>query len=436
MRTPRLLTLTLGALSLVAPVSAQDGAILGRVLVDSTGLSLPAAQVALAGGGAGASDADGRYILFGPSGPQIVLVQAQGFTAVSRRVVVSGDAAVLALDARLTALAEPVAIDGAGGELRAASLVITVPADAVSASTEFRLTALSGQGLPARLPLGWAPARAFDLRSAGDFSGTLSASATDLPAGTLHLVRYRPEGHDWVMVVSGLTPADGQLTVEIGDPGAYALVAADAAPAPPIPGPGAVLTGVAAVVPAGGLLGSVRVEPPLASSMGGVGRAFIHLESPLALPSGTVFQVRLLDDYLVDGEPVFEEPRHQDVALYRPPPGTGSVLEAVVPGARRAVVRRGAARQRLGPRGAVDALRRGRRHHGRRAGRDGGGGRVPPRRGGRIAAHQHAPAAAARPRSRRSFRWGQTPRRWARWWWTSRARRSGLPRSCRWPRRG
>jgi hypothetical protein len=123
------------------------------------------------------------------------------------------------------------------------------------------------------------------LRASGTVTASLSAHATDLPDGTLHLVRHRADDQAWVMVQSGLTPTDGQLAVDLAEPGAYALVAADAAPAPPVPGPGAVLVGVPAVAPAGGLIGSVRVEPALVSATGGIGRAFVHLESPTALPS-------------------------------------------------------------------------------------------------------------------------------------------------------
>ena len=331
MRMPRLLTLVMAALCAGAPAFAEDGAVLGRVLVDSTGLPLPAAGVTLTGGGTATSDADGRYVVFGPSGARTIVVQAPGFTSVARPVAVSAGGAVLALDARLTSLAAPVAVDQTGGELRAGTLAVTVPAGAVNASTEFRLTALSGQGLPARLPLGWSPVRAFDLRAGASLSESLSAQATDLPAGTLHLVRHRADDQAWVMVLSGLTPTDGQLAVDLAEPGAYALVAADATPAPPVPGPGGALVGVPAVAPAGGLIGSVRVEPALVSATGGIGRAFVHLESPTALPSGTVFQARLEDDYLIDGDPVFEEPRVQDLVLYRAQPGSGSVLEAVLP---------------------------------------------------------------------------------------------------------
>src|SRR6185312_6243260 len=137
------------------------------------------------------------------------------------------------VDARLTKLAAPVIPSASGASLTAGAITVTVPAGAAPAGTSFQLTALSGQGLPGMLPLGWSPLAAFDLRASAPATG-LTASISNLSASVVELATYDFGLHAWTLVADSVPVNAGTITVPVSSPGNIAVVVPDATD-PPIP---------------------------------------------------------------------------------------------------------------------------------------------------------------------------------------------------------
>ena len=189
---------------------ASAGVVVGQVLAAATGRPMPDATVRIVsgnGGVSGTTDERGRFVLPAEDAQTVLTAERTGFTSVDRVASVTSGVGNVVVDARLTELAAPVAVDAAGGVLTAPGLSVAVPARASAAS--FSLTPLGGQDLPGLLPLGFSPVVAFDLRTdaSGWDGGPLTLDADGLPASPLHLVAYRPSTHAWVVVARELAVA-------------------------------------------------------------------------------------------------------------------------------------------------------------------------------------------------------------------------------------
>ncbi|PYQ19237.1 MAG: hypothetical protein DMF81_22525, partial [Acidobacteria bacterium] len=317
---------------------SSDGVVTGQVLSDVTGRPLPGATVRVVGGaGAGAvttTDGRGRYSLPARDTDLVLAAEAPGTTSVEREVVVASGAGTVPVDARLTPLADAVALGPAGGAIShwtAGPVAVTVSAGAVSAETSIVLTPLSPQGLPGLLPLGWSPLAAFDLKTAAPLAPPLAAELTGLPAGAAHLVAYRPSTHGWFMVSPGLVASDGALSLALTAPGAYAVVVPDLGE-PPVAVPAAeeALSGVDMVPLPPTASSAGETDPATLPPTGGTARGRLVVQSPVALPSGTVVQAEMTESFrLASGETASEEKRTQDIVLFRPPGGVGSGAQAL-----------------------------------------------------------------------------------------------------------
>ena len=208
------------------------------------------------------------------------------------------------------------------GEL---SLVVSIDADALTEDTPVRLTPLSPQGLPVLLPLGWSPLAAFDLRLGGDAvsvpvpEGSLHASFTGLGAASVHLVRFDEPTRAWTMEAPDLVGIDGTLALALPAGGAYALAVADADPAPEVPVEG-LLSGVEMQELPPTATGQGTVDPSVVPPTGGIARGRLQVLSPLPLPSGTVVQADVIEEYtLSTGDEASTEVRREDIVLYRAP---------------------------------------------------------------------------------------------------------------------
>ncbi|HEY2941643.1 MAG TPA: Ig-like domain-containing protein, partial [Vicinamibacteria bacterium] len=297
-----------------------DGAIVGQVLSDATGLPLLEATVAFLGSGHldVQTDERGRYSIPAVDPAAALRIEKEGMTAVEREVTVASGTGTVPLDARLTLLADAVAITADGGTLTAGPLTVTIP---TAAAGPYRLTALSAQGLPGLLPLGFSPLAAFDLRTDADSIAGASFKADGLPDVTAHLVRYSALLHAWQMEAAGLVPAAGSITVPLPGPGSFALVAADPGDPPiAIPGAGEVLEGVATVTLSATTTGAGSLDPAVIPPTGGTARGLVSVASPVALASGTVLQAVVTETYtLASGDVASEEKRLQDIVFYRAP---------------------------------------------------------------------------------------------------------------------
>ena len=316
---------------------AGDGAIVGQVLSDRTGLPVAGATVTM-GTVIRPTDAQGRYTL-PTSASSVVLTATQaGMTSVTRGVAVAADTGTVPVDARLTPLAAPTTVGSAGGTVTATvangpSYSIEVPAGAVAGDTGVMLTPLSPQGLPDLLPLGWSPLAALDLRGAGPIQGSLNLTIT-LPTSVAQafaatpalapaaLVEYRPLVQSWVVVDRDLVPdSQGRVLVTLPRPGPFALVTADIQePALVTPAVDDALTGVPAVRLPFTAISRGEVTPGVLPPTGGTAEGRLLVEAPIALPSGTLVQAEIGETFTLPTGPVAsEELRRADVVLYRAP---------------------------------------------------------------------------------------------------------------------
>ncbi len=345
----------------------SQGVVVGQVLADETGLPLEGATVRLVSGTTGLStttDAQGRFSLPVREKLAVLRIEQEGRTPAEREADVASSVGNVVVDGRLTTLGEPQVIGPDGGRLvtpqatgnqpgQAATSQpvhvtrtpeITVPQNAVTADTSFQLTPLSPQGLPGLLPLGVSPLAAFELRADAPPQLPLTARVASLGTATLHLARYRLSQHDWVVVAPSLAPtAAGELSFELPELGAYALVQADEMdPAIPIPAAGSPLEGVAVVKLPPTVTAQGLVEPSAVPPTGVTAKGSQELRSPLVAPSGTLVQAEVTETYtLASGDVASSEKRMQDILIFRTecPPLGAAVNVPPPPGAAVTVPR-------------------------------------------------------------------------------------------------
>lgn len=312
----------------------SDGALVGQVLDDVTGLPLAGARVHMrssSGGRATTTDERGRYSVPASDLTATLEIDKDGMSRVVRETAVASGTGTLPVDARLTALAAPVVIGPDGGTLSAGEVSVPVPAGALAAPVTFRLTRLSAQGLPRLLPLGWSPLVAFDLRvEAGPALSPLTATVTGLAAGVVTIVTTN-ETTMWSVLAPGLTAADGAVSFELPGPGEYAVVVADD-PDIAIGAEGEPLTGVDPVPLPETAHSTGPVVPAQVPPAGGTAVGELALESPVPLTSGTVIQAEITETYqLSSSEIASDEKRVEDVVLFRQPRPPTAALAARVP---------------------------------------------------------------------------------------------------------
>lgn len=344
----------------VATIAISRGAtgpgyLQGKVLDDGRGLRMEGAAVSLSDAEGTAHDlvsaADGGYFAELPAGEALVSVSRPGYTFVERAVTILPEKKAIALDARLTKIsAGPNVVDAAGATVRAEVgtgtgkkvIELEVPAGAVAAQSDLRLTPVSNQGLAGLLPAGWSPLAAVDLRlldpaTGLPLSGGLTAAATfkfplpaSLPASgsTPVLAVYDAAAHQWRSKGSAAVAADG-LSAGAGVDGAgeYALLIADPAPN----APAAVETGapLSAATSASldyetvAALGKVvpQASPP-STGLKAAGEVVLSAKdgaSPL-FTSGLVLNSRITENFdLKSGDSVQTPSYTQDIILYRHP---------------------------------------------------------------------------------------------------------------------
>ena len=135
------------------------------------------------------------------------------------------------LDARLTpidAFANPIA-SAFGGDAHdsACAAHLVLPPGALSATTDIRVTPISGQGLAGRLPYGWSPIAAVDLAPHAIVlaqPGALTMpNVAQLAAGASVVVATDdPARHDWIAAGTAQVGADGRsITVALNATGQH-----------------------------------------------------------------------------------------------------------------------------------------------------------------------------------------------------------------------
>ena len=320
------------------------GFVQGEVYDDSRGLPLAGAGVTV-GGLPDTTDPLGRFGVFTttpatPTTPTtVVTFDNAGFTSVERVVSVSSLTGTLVLDARLTPLdatVTTVPIAGGAASNSVGTFTLSVPAGALAADTDFRLTEVLGQGLKAPLPLGWSPIGSVDIEPAGTsfaVPAELEFDQSGLTGLDIVLASYDIASHQWIAKAVGLI-GDDFVTGAIDAAGAYAFVVADTdRTAPPPASVDQALPASEAFVADAGLSATGEVTPaasPVDPEAAGVGSVFVTSLVPLA--SGTIVSARVEEsfDTFDDGE-LRPEPFTQELVLYKHPVVTSAELHAEFP---------------------------------------------------------------------------------------------------------
>jgi RHS repeat-associated protein len=233
-----------------------------------------------------------------------------------------------------------------GGQVRDAdgAIQINFPAGAVTQNTTATLTPLTGQTLPALLPFGWSPLRAFWLELSGPISTPVTTSLR--PAGpissgeTAALVRLNENTLRWDVVQ--LLPGNGTnaLAATLNGGGAYALVVGDLAPiAPPAAQVGQTLPASSANVPDVALLTATgRVNPSSSPASRApelvTATAEVIISHPSnALPSGLVLRGEVIESYRLSDGTTRHPPQYENFVVGYQRPGDASVttLQAEFP---------------------------------------------------------------------------------------------------------
>jgi RHS repeat-associated protein len=312
------------------------GVMYGHVFDDTTGLAIANATVTLVSTSiTTTTDAQGRYTVTASEGPGTLRVTKAGWSRVDRPVTfVAGNTAFRVLDARLTPLAAAGSAIQAvvGGTMSQSGWALVVPGGALGADTAMVLTAIGGQGLQGRLPLGWAPVTTVDIAPHGSAlapSATLKAP-TQATVATLVLARWDETAAAWRAVTTATGTTLEALVVSTGQ---YAWLRSDTTPsAPAMPADGALLEGVpAAAIPEAA---TTRVTPNpkiLFYSPGVFSTVTGIVTSPSALPSGSPLTLALNEVYhFLDATNATPERITQDLVAYQSP-AVPTDAEAVFP---------------------------------------------------------------------------------------------------------
>jgi hypothetical protein len=308
------------------------GMVIGRVVSDATGLPVAGTSIQLDEQTI-AGRPDGRYSITTDKTAVLVIATRDGFTSVERAVTVTPQVGTVAVDARLTPLAAPVSLGTGGGTVNVqlarfgdhpTTATLTVPSGTFAGPVALRVTALSPQGLPGALPLGWSPIAALDAQtdagSAAQQALSLSVQALAMSAGVVQLASYDRSAHAWRLEASRPVGASGTLTASLPHLGAYAFVLPDADGAPAVPAVGDLLPGLGAATLPSGASAAGAGQPASLPASGGLVEGRALLSSPSALPSGTVLQAAISETFtLGSGAVASSDTRLEDLALFRAP---------------------------------------------------------------------------------------------------------------------
>jgi len=331
------------------------GYLQGKVLDDTRGLRMEWATVALTGAAGTnlslASATDGGYFAEAAAGEVLVSVSRPGYTSVERMVAVLPEKKATAIDARLTKINTTANLVGpAGATIRAEigtgttkpAIELEIPAGALAAQSDLRLTPVSNQGLAGLLPAGWSPLAVVDLRLLDPAAGTAvdgafaGAATLKVPVATslvapealLTMAAYDATAHQWLAKGNATLAADGlSVSGSIEGGGQYALVIADPAPnAPAAATAGSTLAAAAAAamdyetVTAQGKV--VPQAAPPATGLKAAGEVVLSAKDGAnpSFISGLVLNSRITENFdLKSGDSVQSPSYTQDIVLYRYP---------------------------------------------------------------------------------------------------------------------
>ncbi len=319
--------------------------------LDEAGQPLPGVTFQAVGSEAAASppapsrtsDLDSGVASFtGSAGERWFKFSRDGYLPVWRRQVLTSNEPVVFPNPRLTQRAAWVAATPLGGTVLAdgaGGIQVSIPAGALGQAGQMTLTPLTGQTLPALLPLGWSPLVAFWLEATSPWQGALPATikpggfigAADVAA----VVRWDDASRQWM--TAQLVSGRGSNAVEaaLSAPGAYALVAGDGGDwAPPAPRLGeALAAGSGAAIAAEALTATGSVTPSVSAASvvpaQVTARAGLEVRHPsLGVPSGYLLRGEVTETYqLADGS-LRQTPQYEQHIVVYQRPGDSDPLTA------------------------------------------------------------------------------------------------------------
>lgn len=341
-------TLTLGrsatgAPSLTTKVYAArkaSGAALGMTRsLDAVGQPLPDVTVHVAGPTGSAqqlTDSPSGVACFGKgAGKHVLKFTAEGYLPVWRLQTLGVDQPTVVPSPRLTMRAtNTFTVTPLGGVITSnetGTILIEFSPGAVSEAATTTITTLTGQNLPALLPMGWSPLCAFWLESSTSLQQPVKA--TLYPSGpvgtneTALLARWSDDDLQWLVIQTVPGQNRNPVEVQLSGAGAYALVVGDADPlAPPPAQPGLPLSGsTVADIDIGGLSATGTVSPPSSSASRVpelvTAQATVELRhGNQRLPSGYLLRGEVTETYLLaDGSLRLTPQYEQFIVCYQRP---------------------------------------------------------------------------------------------------------------------
>lgn len=321
--------------------------------LNDAGQPLPGVELDIAGPAGSTSqlsDSPSGVASFGQGpGEHIVKFVTDGYLPVWRKQDLTLDQTAVLPNPRLTKRSENTFVVSPLGGTQVTnatgSITIDFGSGIVNQSTTVTLTPLTGQNLPAFLPLGWSPLNAFWIEANSPFASPLAAKlkptgairATELAA----LVRWNTNALQWT--VEQTVPGNGTnvLNVSLGATGAYALVVADIGEtAPPPAQVGAALQGydLPAEIDAAGLTADGSVTPPASPASVipalATGTANLKIQHATAnLPSGYLLRGEVTESYLLSDGSLRLTPQYEQyiVGYQRPGDQDPQTLNASFP---------------------------------------------------------------------------------------------------------
>ncbi len=309
-----------------------SGALALTRTLDALGHPLAGVDVEGPAGTGRSDDPSGWITLSNGAGPQQWRFSKTGYHPVWRTALLDPGERLLVPAPRLTPRADPQLVsllDGGvvtGGE---GGIGVTFQAGAFSDDTLAALTALTGQTLPAALPLGWSPLAAFwlDLAEEPGISPTAQIDlAGPLRVGDVSALVKLDETQGVWRVERTLTGTGDSLELDLAGAGAFAVVVADdGAGSPAAPAPGEPLAaGTGAPAPTEGLSATGRVDPAVAAATrdgsAPVALAEVVITAGSPLPSASVLETRVAESYtLRDGSSLVTPGYDAAVVAYQRP---------------------------------------------------------------------------------------------------------------------
>ncbi|MCP4217072.1 MAG: hypothetical protein GY765_20660, partial [bacterium] len=358
-------------------VGSGMGSVQGEVYDDVTGMPLSGVVIRMVNSPEQPAPAvvtydTGAYSLPVPEGLCIVDISRTGYTSVRRVVNIGPGFSTMLFDARLTPrIGESKVLSGDGGNFSFPVAVgkyvgekvsLYCPAGAVLEETSIDLTVVSGQSLKGRLPLGWSPLWAIDIKassasqdmditanqnSSGNTGGqvqffqetsttpvlaegeaaeggTLSLKVPNkwpgLQLDNLVLAGWDDESSSW-KVAGGLSMSPTSLSADITAAGQYVFLVKDTAgTAPPSASVDAPLPGTAKVEVPQSAGGTLNFSPPeiMAGDSSVVSMSLSAAQGASEIPSGTALQARIRGDYtFIDESEIPDAGRTMDFTLYK-----------------------------------------------------------------------------------------------------------------------